>query len=268
MILLAFALGCGGKKTEAPPPVGWHQEEGWSMQCYFPPEYESLAMMDRKLQRGEVLDAMIAQWDGSQTGGTHFGERTVEMMETILLGEPEKIEQVSRENLTYCKAVATGGSKDTWISWLTSQPAILTAGQCNRPFVDTVFDYVNITTEWEREFSICKDNKIRISAAPKDKFQITEGGDWITVTGDPNQSAQGTNLPCNVEGCLRGQLVLRFVSEDGVETILPIGEGITFTAPAHGTISYTINDDTFFDNKWYQAGGLIDHASIELAPAE
>ena len=134
--------------------------------------------------------------------------------------------------------------------------------------MDTVFDYVNITTEWEREFSICKDNKIRISAAPKDKFPNTEGGDWITVTGDPNQSAQGTNLPCNVEGCLRGQLVLRFVSEDGVETILPIGAGITFTAPAHGTISYTINDDSFFDNKWYQAGGLIDHASIELAPAE
>lgn len=268
MFLFALVFGCGGKKTEAPPPVGWHQEEGWSMQCYFPPDYESLSMMDRKLKRGEVLDGMIAQWDGSQTGGTYFGERTVEMMETILLGEPEKIEQVSRENLTQCKSVASGGSKDSWISWLNGQPAILTAGQCNRPFVDTVFDYVNISTEWEREFSICKDNKIEISAAPKDRFQITEGGDWITVEGDLNQSAQGTNLPCNLEGCFKGQLVLRFTSEDGIETILPVGNGIIFTAPAHGTISYTINDDTFFDNKWYQAGGLIDHASIELAPAE
>lgn len=268
MMIMAILLACGGKKTEAPPPVGWHQEEGWSIQCYFPPQFEALAQMDRKLKRMDTLDGMMAQWDGTETGGTHFGERTVEMMETILLGEPEKVEQVARENLTYCKSVATGGSKDEWMSWLNGQPALLTAGQCNRPFVDTVFDYVNITTEWEREFTVCKDNRIEIKVSGKDKFQITEGGDWITVAGDPNQSAQGTNLPCNTEGCLRGQLVLRFTSEDGIETILPIGTNIVFTAPAHGTLSYTINDDSFFDNKWYQAGGLIDHASVELSPAE
>ena len=53
MILLAFALGCGGKKTEAPPPVGWHQEEGWTLSCYFPPEYDKLNELDRSTPRVE-----------------------------------------------------------------------------------------------------------------------------------------------------------------------------------------------------------------------
>jgi hypothetical protein len=268
MLFSILLSACGGKKTDAPPPVGWHQEEGWGIQCYFPADYESLTNLDRKMKRSETIDAMIMQWDGTQTGGTHFGERVVESMETIMLGEPEKIEQISRENLTHCKSVATGGSKDAWIAWLKEQPQALTAGQCNRPFVDTVFDYVNIETAWEREFNMCKDNKIVISASPNDKFRVKEGGDWITVEGDQNQSALGTDLPCNIEGCFVGQLVLRFTSSDGVETVHPIGNRLVFTAPSHGTISYTINDDSYFDNKWYQSGGLIDHASVEISPAE
>ena len=50
--MLVFILACGNKNTEpAPPPVGWYQEEGWTHNCYHPPNYDSLLEGDRALAR-------------------------------------------------------------------------------------------------------------------------------------------------------------------------------------------------------------------------
>ena len=80
--------------------------------------------------------------------------------------------------------------------------------------------------------------------------------------------ASAGSLPCNTEGCYEGQLIARFVSDDGVEMIFPVGGETVWTAPAHGTISVTINDETYYDNTWYQSGQIIDHTAITIGPAE
>ena len=63
-------------------------------------------------------------------------------------------------------------------------------------------------------------------------------------------------------------LVLRFVDYDGVETILPLGEGMEWNAPNHGVISVRINDMTFYDNKYKVESGLQHHTGVTYAPAQ
>ena len=59
--------------------------------------------------------------------------------------------------------------------------------------------------------------KIVISGSDSDKYRISDDGPWITIVGDPDKSTEGTDLPCNQEGCLAGMLIMRFVSVDGDE---------------------------------------------------
>ena len=148
-------------------------------------------------------------------------------------------------------------------------PSALTDGECYTHFVDTVFDYLNITTEFENSFPLCEGNVIKISGSTRDQYRITDDGPWINVEGDPNSASLGKeNLPCNMENCYDGMLIMKFTSSDGKETIYPVGSEFVFKAPSHGRITYGINDDTFYDNVWYQSGGLIDHSSVEIAPAQ
>ena len=96
---------------------------------------------------------------------------------------------------------------------------------------------------------------------------IGSDGAWMNVEGDQNSPSLGKeNLPCNIENCYDGMLILKFTDEDGRDTVYPVGSEFIFKAPLNGVITYGINDDTFYDNIWYQAGGLIDHASVELSP--
>jgi len=272
MMLMAalpiLALGCGKKDAApAPPPVGWHQEEGWTMQCYFPPDYGSLNESQRRLERSQILDEMISQWNGSREDGVSFDEDDIMTLETVLLGRPEKIEAVSQGNLTECKKVATGSSASAWNSWVRSLPAKLTDGECLTPFDFTMFDYLDIGAGWQRTLPICQGDVIKISGTENDKYRITDKGPWINVAGDTSQPP-ASELPCNLEGCHPGTLILRFVSEAGVENIYAVGEELIFTAPEHGEISYQINDTTMYDNTWYTKGGLTDHTAIEISAME
>ena len=62
--------------------------------------------------------------------------------------------------------------------------------------------------------------------------------------------------------------IVRFTTQAGVETIYPAGLEMNFEAPENGTLSYRINDDTFFDNKYRQKGSLIDKSAIQVAAGE
>ena len=189
-------------------------------------------------------------------------------IETTLFGDMSKVETVAVKNLEFCATASTGGSVDGWNSWLNGLSAQLTAGECFNHFDYTMYDYLEIDTGWQRSMPICKDDKVRISGTSKDKFRIADKGGWITVAGDQGDPTSGSSeLPCNFEGCFRGMLILQFTTEASVETIYPVGEELIFTAPEHGTLSYRVNDDTFYDNTWYQSGGIIDHASVEITPA-
>jgi hypothetical protein len=268
----AFAAGCGPKNVEpVKPPTGWHQEEGWSMSCYFPPEWGALNELDRRAMRATALDDMLSQWNGSREDGISFKADRLEEVEIVLLGRPEKIEAIVSANTKQCEKVATGaGDASAWESWLKSLPAKLTEGECLQPLDYTMFDYLDLGSGWQRPLSICEGDKVRVSGTLRDKYRVEDGGPWINVAGDASKPTVGDeSLPCNLEGCNLGMLVLRFTSESGVETILPVTDGeIMFTAPDHGTIDYRINDEKYFDNIWFKNGGIVDHTAIEISPAK
>ncbi len=248
--------------------VGWQTQEGWPGSCYHPPEWDKLSSTERKLALAKTLDEMMSQWKGNRDDGVSFGEDLSTDVETVLFGDMEAVPQVAKGNLEKCQAVMAGGSTDAWESWLRSLPATLTKGECRQPLDYTMFDYLSIGNGWQRPLSICKDEKVRISGTIKDKYRITEDGPWITVEGDLDQTAVGTDLPCNIEGCFVGQLIMKFEADSGWEKIQPVGAQVIFTAPEHGTISYRINDDSFFDNTWYKSRGIEDHTAIEVSPAQ
>jgi len=257
------------KKEPEAPKLGWQVEEGWAHGCYFPPDWDSLAELDRRQGRANVLDEMIKQWGGGLDDGVAFSEGIVMDAETVLLGRPEKIEQVSADNLAKCTTSATsGGNTGAWRSWVKAMPARLTEGECMQPFTYTMFDYLDIGTGWQRELPICEGDRVRVTGTVNDRFRITEEGPWINVDGDLDQPAVGGDWPCNLEGCYAGQLVMKFVSEAGIESVVPVGTELIFNAPSHGSISYRINDTTYFDNTWHQKGSLIDHTAIEISPAD
>ncbi len=263
-------VGCP-KKPTAPvaPLVGWHPAaEGASFACYHPPDFGKMDEVQRKLKRAETLDAILTQWRGEREDGIKFEDGVVEEVETTLFGDMSKVEAVAVKNLDFCKTASTGGSSDGWNSWINELPGQLTAGECFNHFDYTMYDYLEIDTGWQRSMPICKDDKIRISGTAKDRFRLTDKGDWINVGGDLGDPTGGSEMPCNIEGCYRGMLIMKYVTDAGVETIYPVGEELVFTAPENGSLSYRINDDTFYDNTWYQAGGIIDHASVEISPAK
>jgi hypothetical protein len=267
---LAVLVGCPKRPTGPVAPLeGWHTlPETATFACYHPPDFGALDEVQRKLKRAEALDAMMTQWKGEREDGVKFEDGVVDEVETTLFGDMTNVEAASIKNLEFCKAAASGGGTDAWNSWINQLPGQLTAGECFNHFDYTMYDYLEIDTGWQRSMPICKDDKVRISGTSKDRFRLTDKGGWITVAGDDGDPSAGSELPCNIEGCYRGMLVLQFITDAGVETIYPIGTELIFTAPENGTLSYRINDDTFYDNTWFQGGGIIDHASVEISPAQ
>lgn len=272
-VLLAFtgtAEAGKKKKDKGPsgPTVGWHREAGWTGDCWFPPDFASMPEGPKRMAWQETRDAMMQQWNGTRGDGVKFDEKVVEDLETVILSKPERTDLVARENLEQCKAAMSGRGTGEWESWIRALPAKLTVGECPYPPMDfTMYDYLSINNEWQIRVNLCKGDKILIHGTTSDYYQIVDGGPWINVLGDPAQPAPN-NLPCNVEGCLRGQLVMRFTAESGVQQILPVGEEREFLAPDHGRIEVMINDDTLFDNKYKVEKGLEHHTGIEYKPAE
>lgn len=253
-------------KVPPPPPIGWHKEEGWAGDCYYPPNYESVGEGERKMARQVALEEMKKQWLGQREDGVKFEDMLVDEVDTVLLGRPTKIEDVSRLNLEQCQAVMKGGSADAWKGYLTALPGKLTAGECLRPFDYQLFDYLDIGKSWQRPVGVCKGDKMHIIGTVKDRYRISDAGAWINVEGTPGEKAVGAEYPCNIEGCMVGMLVGKFVSESGVETIFPIGAETVFVAPEHGEVSYTINDTVWYDNKWFKSATIEDRTAITLEP--
>jgi hypothetical protein len=252
------------RRGKGPPPAGWSTMDEGQPDCYQPPVWADLQETERRIKRAEVLDELLAQWRGARNDGVNFGDVVVERAETTLLGRPDRIEEVVTKNAALCAAGDTGA----WNAWAKALPKTLTVGECNTPLDYTMFDYLDIEAGWQRPLPICKGNRVVIKGSSTDKYRIQDDGPWITVSGDPSQSTAGSDWPCNMEGCIAGVLMGRFVGESGTESIFVVGSQINYTAPEHGEISYRIYDKVFYDNAWYQSGGLVDHTSIEVSPAK
>ena len=112
------------------------------------------------------------------------------------------------------------------------------------------------------------DNLSLMSALLKDKYRVTDDGGWINVEGDKTKLATGSDLPCNIENCYVGELVGKFVTDSGVESIFPIGAEATYTAPENGTLYYQINDTVWYDNKYFKSSTIEDRTAITVEPGE
>lgn len=274
-LLIAPLASCGEKQVEeAPPPVGWFAEELWKGECYFPPNFDDVEAAEgtsaRRMARQEALEAMKMQWSGGKDDGVSLDSGAIEDLDTILLGDPGKIEEVTQRNLEQCKQVmGAGGSTDAWNSWLRGLPAVLTAGECpTPPHRNTLFDYLDIGYGWQIPVSMCEGDTAIITGTLNDKYRVSDDGDWITVEGVPGAPAMGDDYLCTTENCLEGMLIGRYVTEDGYEEIFPIGAEASYTATRHGTLTVTINDTTYFDNKYFSNGGIDDHTGITISAPE
>ncbi len=266
--LLLLVTTAEAKKKPAPPPpppVGWYIEGAGP--CYAPPAWDSLDLSTRRAKRQEALEAMRAQWSGQKEEGVSFDSGLIDTVETILLGTPEKIEAVTAQNQAWCVAFRKGGDVQAWEEAVRGLPAKLTAGECLTPFYYTKFDYLDIGKAWQSGTPVCKGDKIHIFASLKDKYRVKEDGAWITVTGD-GTPATGGDFPCNTEGCVVGMLIGRFTTENGVETVFPIGADIVYEAPAHGTIHTMINDTVWYDNRYFKGASIEDRTAITFEPAK
>ncbi len=273
--MLLLLLSCGPKKNDtAPPPVGWHSEEGWTGSCYFPPDFAAVesteGLSERRMARQETLQQMQSQWGGAREDGVSFPSYVVDDVETVLLGRPEQIEVVALKNLEMCKQVMGAGSDPmTWQSWLNQLPDQLTEGECQLPFTYTVFDYLEIGGSWQLSVPLCAGEVARIQSTTADKYRITEKGSWINTEGVPGtEGPDGEEWLCTMESCREGMLIGRFVTDDGIEEIFPVGLETTYRAPNHGTLSVAINDSTYYDNIYFKSGGIIDHTGITISPGE
>ena len=63
----------------------------------------------------------------------------------------------------------------------------------------------------------------RISASVKDRYRVSNDGPWITVEGDLNKPTMGLeDYPCSRDGCFEGMLIMKYVTDDGMEMIFPL----------------------------------------------
>ena len=264
-LVFAASAEAKKKKKKGPPPVGWHESSEGQPQCYHPPQWDSFNEIDRRMKRSEGMDEALNQWRGLRNDGVSFGDDMIDAVETVLLGRPEKIEAFLIDNLARCEQGDAAG----WEQWAKGLKAVLTAGECNHPLDYTMFDYLDIGSGWQRPLKICKGDQIIISGTVKDLYRLSDDSPWINVSGDPEQPTSGADAPCNLEGCMAGMLIMKFVGKaTGFETIVPVGQKAAFSAPEDGEVSYRINDTSFYDNKWHRSGSVMDHTAIEIRPAQ
>ncbi len=263
-------VACGPKKAPEPtgPIEGWHQEEGWLNPCYFPPDMSLVGGGGARMLRQDALTEVMAQWKGERDDGVSLDPVAIENVETVLLGHPLKIDQLLIDNLEYCKAAMSGNGMDAWQDWIVSQPRKLMEGECRRPLDSTMFWYLDIATDWQFQTNVCDENVVRITATAADEYKVDDDGPWMNAEGQADKAATGEDYPCNIEGCVVGQLVMRFRGDSGSTVIKPIGTELIFDPPEHGVIDIMVNDTTYFNNEYRVAGGIQHHTGVTYEPVQ
>ncbi len=80
-MILTVLFSCGPKEpVQAEPKVGWHQDEGWNLACYHPPQYEKLIELERREAREVAMDAILSQWSGNRADGISLMQDQLKML--------------------------------------------------------------------------------------------------------------------------------------------------------------------------------------------
>ena len=273
MLFLISTADARKPKAPPPPPVGWGKEEGWTGgDCYFPKDWAAMQEGDRRMYRAEVMNELKSQWSGARNDGVTIDPSVVEAVENVLMAKPQAIENVAATNLEQCRALRKGGGDAAlaaWEGWLRGLPAQLTKGDCTRPLTYTLFNYLDIGSGWQQPVVMCKDNRARLSATTADKYRTSDKSPWHTVEGDTAAGVTSDpQFPCTGnERCYPGTLIGRFVTDDGVEVVFPIGAETTFRAPENGQLYISINDYTWYDNRYFKSSTIEDRVAVTIEPA-
>lgn len=269
-LVLGALLATSCKKNTTPDgPVvkeGWIQEDGWKGACYFPKSYKD----SDRMAANEVRESIMSQWRGERDDGVKFNASVMEGVETVLLGKPDAVKSVARQNLDLCSKYMAGGSIQVWQKWFAGLKDTLTEGDCKWPPLRyQQHDYLDLGKGWQFEGRVCKGDVVRIEASSKDFYKLGDDEPWITAEGDTSRRAVGNDYPCTMEDCFHGTVIYRFTGEDGTIEIGAVGHEKVFEARQAGELHLRVNaDDSWYDNVWRKRGSLIDHAAISYIGKE
>jgi hypothetical protein len=261
------------KGAEEPPPVGEVVIGKWT--CYGAPDFAGLSDGKRRAARGEALDYLQRFVTGKVMEGFAIeGGEDLEYFETAFLGRPSLIDTWMAENFERCKAVAKGKAKPTdYLDYLSKIGREFEKGQCYKPLDYEYHNYLDIQSGWQFRIHVCSGDKVLIETTGEDngKYTIEDTGKvknnrYITSVGDseiPEAGEAGL-----VADQPHGAVLLRYEAEDGSYTKYEtVGYALQWEAPAHGFISFTVNDTTYFNNAFHDGRGGIDFMGLDVYPA-
>ena len=266
---------------EAPPEPG--AVFVGNFPCYRPPDFSKITSNgERKKLRQQGFEAVnklvtgVAQ-DKSDAALEMFKIDNDEyaFFETAFLGRPQLLDYWLDENFAKCQAVGTGKMKEkAYFEYLSTVGRELESNECYKPLDYEWHDFLDIASDWQRRVHVCKGDKVLIETTGEEngQYTITDTGKmadntFMTAAGDPNTPEAGA--AGLVAEYPLGALLLRFEAEDDSYTkYYLIGASLRFTSPDHGTLSFAINDTTYFDNKFRDIKGAIDYLGVDIYPEE
>jgi hypothetical protein len=263
--------GKRGAEEITPPPAGEMMVGDWK--CYYSPDFSSLKQTDRLMARSLALVYLQDFVTGKVMEGFKLRGESLTQFENAFLGRPELVEDFLPTNFAKCKAVGEGKlDPEVYLDYLKKLGWQLEAGQCHNPLAFEYHNFMDIQSDWQFKLHICEDDKILIETTGEKNGQFTVAAQdrlsksrFITAEGDPEMMEAGEiglvpELPL-------GAVIMRFEAEDDSYTkYFYVGHSLEFTAPAHGFVSFAINDTTYFDNKFRDASGAIDYLGLDIYP--
>jgi len=275
ILCLACLVACSTHTTvpDASPSIqtGWNEVNGHL--CYRPPDFEvAEGRSARRLLRANAMSEASKRWRGEKDSSFSLSPDTIDGLENALLSQPEFIETTLQQELTSCLAWARAEiTLDTHRRWYRTHLTQLNQALCFVDPFELITQYIEVDQHWQAEIPMCQNQVIHIKAL-KGQYTVEakdtdEHTTWIGAEGLQDQPANGLELPCSLEGCFRGQVVGRFVDRDGSALVFPVGLETYFQAPNHGTVTFGINDDTLYDNRFRTVDRVMDFLAVEIRPA-
>jgi len=258
-------------EEEAPPPVGETMIGDWK--CYGPPDFAAMNTSQIRMARSDALVYLQDFTTGKVMEGFKLEGEALTYFETAFLGRPALLDDWLAENFTWCQDVGKGKKKPSeYLAYLSALGRELEAGQCYKPLDYEYHNFMDIQAGWQFRIHICEGNSILIEATGEENGQYTiadtgkmADNTFMTAEGDLNVPEAGDLGP--VPELPHGALIMRFEAEDGSFTkYYKVGLTTEFVAPQHGYISFTVNDLTYFDNKFRDIKGAIDYLGVDIYP--
>ena len=274
MALLAPAATAKRKKADEPPPPepgAWFDYHG--VQCYNPPVFDSTQNEPkRRVMRQEAMEEMLRLLRGEVNEQIVLDEYKIDAWETDFLGKPTGIEPFVISGVGQCKAYAEGElGLAAYSSWLIAGGDRATEGDCSNPLTYELHQNMTVQDGWQVRRHMCKDDQVLIETTTSNKYTVDDTGDfdttpWINPDGDPTRPEAGDGYPC--PHCPVGAVVYKFEFDDKTVAtdIQTLGTRKEFVAPSNGSISFTVNDVTYYDNKFHEANGVIDYLPLSIYP--